>query len=194
MAIDRKRIVNWIAAEIMPHEKSVRAWLRRLKVNQDEIDDLIQEAYCNLAGLERIDHIVCPDRYFFLTARNLLNDKRRRAKVIRFEGLAEMDSLDMTSDDPSPERIISARREWEAVARVIRSLPSRCRRVFELRKVHGMSQKLIAQQLNISESAVENEGVKGMRLILQALRDDTGAESPDWLQVKNDRYRNRSRH
>lgn len=194
MTMDRKTIVNWIAAEIMPHEKSVRAWLRRLKVDRDEIDDLIQEAYCNLAGLEQVDHIVCPDRYFFLTARNLLNDKRRRAKVVRFEGLAEMDSLDMTSDDPSPERIISARREWEAVARVIRSLPSRCRRVFELRKVHGMSQKHIAQQLNISESAVENEGVKGMRLILQALRDDTGAESPEWLQVKNDRYRNRSRH
>ncbi len=194
MGIDRKTIVNWVALEVMPHEKTVRAWLKRLHIDRDEIDDLIQEAYCNLAGLQQIDHIARPDAYFFLTVKNILNDKYRRAKVVRIEGIAELDSLGMASDEPSPERIISARREWEAVARVIRALPSRCRRVFELRKVHGLSQKHIARQLNISESAVENEGVKGMRLILQALREDSGETDSLALQVKNDRYRNRSRH
>jgi RNA polymerase sigma factor (sigma-70 family) len=194
MASDRRTIVNWVALEIMPHEKSVRAWLRRLHVDRDEIDDLIQEAYCNLAGLESVSHIVRPDRYFFLTVKNILNDKYRRAKVVRIEGVAEIESLGTACDEPSPERIISARREWEAVAQVIRALPARCRRVFELRKVHGLSQKHIASQLNISESAVENEGVKGMRLILQALREDTGETDSQGVQVKNDRYRNRSRH
>ena len=40
-----------------PHEADVRAWLRHALVPPDDIDDLIQEAYCKLAGLQAVDHI-----------------------------------------------------------------------------------------------------------------------------------------
>ncbi|MFT4076894.1 MAG: sigma-70 family RNA polymerase sigma factor [Asticcacaulis sp.] len=193
MSIDRKTIVNWVAREVMPHERRIRSWLRRLQIDRDEIDDLIQEAYCNLSGLDHIAYIASPERYFFLTVKNILNDKYRRAKVVRIETMAEMDSLGLACDEPSPEQIISDRREWETVARCIRDLPARCRRIFELRKVHGLSQKHIAKALRISESTVENEGVKGMRLILQALRndDETGASH---TRMKYDAYRNSRRN
>ncbi len=167
--MDRKRIVAWVATEVMPHEGAVRAWLRRSRVASDDIDDLIQEAYCKLVGLENIDQIPRPDSYFFQTVRNLLADKWRRARVIRIDVVTEIDALSVYSDDPSPERITAARREWAMVQSLIRGLPERCRRVIELRKISGLSQREIACQLGVSESVVENEAVKGVRLIMRAL-------------------------
>jgi DNA-directed RNA polymerase specialized sigma24 family protein len=40
-----------------------------------------------------------------------------------------------------------------------------------MRKVEGISQREIAARLGVSESIVENEGARGLRLILKALRD-----------------------
>src|SRR5438105_1861056 len=120
----------------MPHEGAVRAWLVRSRVPRDEIDDLIQEAYCKLVGLENSDQIPRPDAYFFQTVRNLLTDKIRRAKIVRIDTVTEIDALSVYSDEPSPERAALARRELAMVQRLIEALPERCRRVIELRRVH----------------------------------------------------------
>ena len=40
-----------------------------------------------------------------------------------------------------------------------------------MRRFEGLSQREIARRLGVTESVVENEGVKGMRLIMQALRE-----------------------
>jgi RNA polymerase sigma factor (sigma-70 family) len=168
----RRKIVAWVGTHVMPHESAVRAWLRRSHVSADDIDDLIQEAYCKLAGLETIDHVVSADGYFFQIVRNLLLEQMRRSRVVQFETVAEMDGLAAASDAPSPERATGARRELEKVRKLIDALPERCRSIFVLRKIEGVSQREIAERLGVNESTVENDGVKGMRLIMQALRED----------------------
>ena len=85
---------------------------------------------------------------------------------------AEIDALPAFSEVVSPERIAGARQELEQVRRLIAGLPDRCRRIVELRKIDGLSQRDIASRLGVSESIVENDAAKGLRLILQALRDD----------------------
>jgi RNA polymerase sigma factor (sigma-70 family) len=161
---------------VMPHEANVRAWLRHALVPPDDIDDLVQEAYCKLAALQTIDHIDRPDAYFFQIVRNLLNDQLRRARVVRIETIGELTSLSVASEEPSPERVAVATRELERVRGLIGALPERCRQVLELRKLDGLSQRQVARRLGISESVVENEGVKGMRLILSALRSESGID------------------
>lgn len=190
MTSDRKRIVRWVASEIMPHEASVRAWLRRSRVPSEEIDDLIQEAYCKLVGLECVDQIENPDGYFFQTVRNLLADKIRRAKIVRIETVMEIETLGVCSDEPTPESAAASRRELARVQALIMNLPERCRRVFELRKVEGVSQREIARRLGISESAVENEAVKGMRLIIRALQEQGADVRGDRAGLRHDRSRN----
>ncbi len=189
MTPDRKLIVDWVANEIMPHEAGVRAWLRRSRLRPDEIDDLMQEAYAKLVGLKRVDQIESPDGYFFQTVRNLLTDKLRRAKIIRIETVMEIDALSVSSDEPSPEQTAAARRELSRVQALIQALPDRCRRVFELRKVQGVPQREIARLLGISESAVENEAVKGMRLIMRALQEQGAYIRGDRMRKTNDRSR-----
>jgi RNA polymerase sigma-70 factor (ECF subfamily) len=169
---DRAKIVAWVGAQVMPHEAAVRAWLRRSLVSHEDIDDLIQEAYARIAALEEVDHILRPDGYFFQTVRNLLGDHLRRSRIVRIDAATEIDSLSLYDDEPSPERITAARRELARVRELIAALPDRCRRIFELRKIHGLPQREIARLLGVNESAVENDGAKGLRLILKALRDE----------------------
>jgi RNA polymerase sigma factor (sigma-70 family) len=173
---NRRRIVAWVGAHLMPHEPAVRRWLRRSLVSREDVDDLIQEAYCRIASLDAVDHIERPDSYFFQTVRMLLAEQVRRSRIVRIESVTEIDALSIYSDEPSPERITAARRELAKVQTLIEGLPERCRRIFELRKIHGVPQREIAQMLGVTESTVENDGVKGMRLIMQALREGGGLE------------------
>jgi RNA polymerase sigma factor, sigma-70 family len=184
MAESRDRIVAWVGVQIMPHEPVVRRWLRRSMVSREDIDDLIQEAYCRLAGLSDVSHIEKPHAYFMLIVQNLLTDQIRRSRIVRFETVAEMDSLALLADEPSPERITAGRRDLARVRRLIAALPDRCRRIFELRKIHGVSQKDIARTLGVSEATVENEGVKGLRLIMAALREEDGGLRHETLDGK----------
>jgi RNA polymerase sigma-70 factor (ECF subfamily) len=175
MRVDaRERLVTWVSTYVMPHEPKVRNWLRQRLQSPEDIDDLIQEAYAKLAALESIDHIARPETFFFQVVRNLLVDQIRRSRVVRIEAATELDFPSVYTDEPTPERIAGARRELARVGQLIDDLPERCRRVFTLLKVEGLSQKEVAAQLGVSESVVENEGVKGIRRILKAMREETG--------------------
>lgn len=171
----RRKIVLWVGAKVMPHEGDVRLWLRRSRVPQADADDLIQEAYCRMAALSSVEHIDRPDAYFFQIVRNLLNEQIRRSRVVRIEAAAEIESMS-DADDLSPERITAARRELARVQGLIAGLPERCRRIFELRKIHGLPQRDIARMLGVSESVVENDAIKGLRLILQTLRQQEAGQ------------------
>ncbi len=176
MTPERARRVAWVAASIMPHEPAVRAWLARSRFPPDQIDDFVQEAYCKLSAMTSVEHIQRPDSYFFQVIRSLVADKIRQSRIVSIETVTEIDLLPVSSDEPSPERIVSARRELAEVLDLIAALPGRCRRVFELRKIEGVSQREIATRLGITETMVENDVVKGMRIISSALRKGARTE------------------
>jgi RNA polymerase sigma-70 factor (ECF subfamily) len=168
----RRKLVAWVGSHVLPHEPAVRRWLRRSLVSPHDIDDLVQEAYSRIAGLESVDHIDRPEAYFFQVVRMLLAEQVRRSKIVRIESTAEIELLPIGSDDPSPEQIAAARHEWSRMQREIAALPDRCRKIFELRKIHGMPQREIARLLGVSEGTVENDGAKATRLLLKAMRQE----------------------
>ena len=171
MSEARARIVAWLGREILPHEAAVRAWLRRSFATAGDVDDIIQETYCRLAALTHIEHIAEPRGYFFQAARSVALEQIRRARVVRIETVSEIEALDLALEDPSAERIVSGRRELERVRTLIAALPERCRRIFEMRKIEGVSQREIARRLGVSENIVENEAVRGLRAILAAMTE-----------------------
>lgn len=175
----RRRIVAWVAEMVMPHEAKVRARLARFRVNIDDIDDAIQEAYCRLSALRDIDEIDRPDAYFFSTVRNLLIAHIKRRQVVRIELTAEIESLAFPDDQPSPERQVGGRIELDRVRAIVMQLPDRCRKIFEMRKIEGLSQREIARQLGVPEGTVENDAAKGLRMVLAALRSQEAREFPE---------------
>ena len=169
----RCKIAMWVADHVMPHEAGVRAWLVRARVSRDDIDDLIQESYCALAGLDDVDHIDRPDAYFFSTARNLLIRRLRRASVVPIAALAEIESLN--DDRPSPEQEVAGRREYDRARFMIAALSEPCRTVVEMRKVEGRSQRDIARVLGISEGMVEWHVHRGVQAVLKKMRGEDAA-------------------
>ena len=168
----RTQVVAWVASSILPHEPAVRAWLRPRVRSDHDVDDLIQEAYAKLSALSAVDQIARPRSYFFQTVQNLLTDHIRRERIVRIDAVADFDGIDAGDDAPDPERIVGGRREFARVAALIDDLPDRCRQIFRMRKIDGLSQREIAERIGVSESVVENDGVKGLRLIMEALRNE----------------------
>jgi RNA polymerase sigma factor (sigma-70 family) len=192
LTVDRHKLVAWVGSQVLPHEADVRRWLQRTLRVRDEIDDVIQEAYCRLAALGDVSHIDDPRAYFFRVTRNVVLAQMRRARVVRIETMTEIESLDLVADDPSPERVVAARWELARVQRAIASLPERCRRIVELRKLRGVSQREIARMLAVSENTVENEAARGVRLIVEALAEYDGDCGRDREMSVHERTRQRS--
>lgn len=177
MAKNRKVIVAWVSSQVLPHEADVRAWLRNRGVATERIDDVVQEAYCRLAALEDVTHIECGRAYFYKTALNILLEEVRRARIVRIDTASDIELLRVMDDEPTPERIAAGCLELRLVQSVIEGLPAKCRRIFELRRVQGVSQREIANMLGISENVVEAQSVRALKLILKALAQPSG-ESP----------------
>lgn len=163
----------------MPHEGAVRAWLSRSRVLQEDADDMVQEAYCRLAGLEQFEHIERPDAYFFSTVRNLLFRQSARAKVVPLRPVSEME--DAEDPAPSPEREAVGRIDYERMVALIEQLPERRRRVISLRKIEGKAQREIADILGLSENVIEHEIRQGVLDLKRAwergVRDPSGHQS-----------------
>jgi RNA polymerase sigma factor (sigma-70 family) len=163
-------IMDWVGREILPHEPVVRAWLRR-SLGADELEDVIQQCYAQIAALGDVSHIRSGRAYFFTTARNQVLMRMRRARIVRIDTMAELGNYEAVGDDPSPERIVAGRSELARVRRLIDSLPPRCSQIMRLRKIDGLSQKEVAEQLGVPEYVVENDIAKGLKLILQGMAE-----------------------
>jgi len=158
---------EWLARHICPHEPALRRWLTRRPSFRYDIDDVVQEAYAKLATLPSVEHITNPRAYFFRTAFTVLVNETRRAQVVSIDMGAELDRLDLESQDVPPDVEAESRQELRLVAEAIAQLPTKCREAFILRKVHGLSQREAALQLGIAESTVEKHVGRGIRHLAQ---------------------------
>jgi RNA polymerase sigma-70 factor (ECF subfamily) len=174
----RAEIVAFVGGQILPHEADVRAWLRRSGSVPADIDDIVQETYCRLAAMDAVSHIANGRAYFFRTARNIAIEKIRRARIVRIDCVTEIDALNVVDDEPSPERIVAGRRELQRVQSLIEGLPERCRQIFTLRRIHGVSQREVAARLGVTENVVETQAMRGLRLILRALTEANDKDHP----------------
>ena len=160
----RRALAAWVAREIVPHEGRVRAWFARKRLSPEDIDELMQESYCRIAMLDGIDHIASGHAYFFSVARNLLLRRLKRQRIVQFEEICEIESY-RDESSPSPEDQVANRQAYDSVRVLIASLPDRCRKIVELRKIEGWSQKEIAAHFGMTEKAVEKQVWVGVRAV-----------------------------
>ncbi|HCB76843.1 MAG TPA: sigma-70 family RNA polymerase sigma factor [Sphingomonas bacterium] len=165
----------WVARHILPHEAALRAWLRGAFPGCDT-DDLVQESYCRIASVTDLAAIDDPRRYLFQTARNLALSDVRRAKIVRIEAVGSTADLeDALADDRSPERITAGRALLARVEALMDRLPERARRIVWLRRIEGLSQREIAAKLGVTETVVENDVARSLRIVMAGLSEDDRA-------------------
>jgi RNA polymerase sigma factor (sigma-70 family) len=154
---------RWFVEEVQPHENSLRSYLRGVFPSLPDIDDLVQESYARLIRAKEAGRVSYVKAFLFTTARNAALDLFRRRKVVRIDGVANLNDLSVLEDSPDASEAVNKQQELELLSEAVRTLPNRCRQVLTLRLLYAMSHKEIAAQLNISEHTVKAQLAKGMR-------------------------------
>ncbi|TYT26389.1 sigma-70 family RNA polymerase sigma factor [Luteimonas viscosa] len=160
-----KALDDWFIREILVHEAPLMHYLLRSAPRREEASDLRQEVYARVYEAAGKALPQQPKAFLFATARHLLADRARRAKVVSIEPVGDFEPLHVLVDDVSPERWCGGRQVLMRLADAFDRLPDRCREVVWLRRVEHLSQREVAQRLGISEKTVEKHIAKGMRLI-----------------------------
>ncbi|HVN41791.1 MAG TPA: RNA polymerase sigma factor [Steroidobacteraceae bacterium] len=167
---DRASRHAWFKSVILPHESSLRGWLRRSVRSRDvDIDDVVAESLVRAYQYKDFTRIDRGRAFLFTIARHLLIDQARQRSVVSFDFVADLEALAVPDDANSPEVIAVARDELRQLQSVIEALPARCREVFVLRRIDDLSMAEIADRLGLSVSTVEKHLAKAIALVTRGL-------------------------
>ncbi len=154
---------QWFKEQIQPHEAQLRSWLLARFPSLTETDDLVQECYLRLIRARQTGKIENPKGYLFTIAFNAALDFFRRKNIVIIDQVEEMAGLALIEEQANTLEVVSRNEEVAILHEAIRALPTRCRQVFTLRKLYGMSHREIALKLGLSEKTVEEQINRAMR-------------------------------
>ena len=188
---DRAARIAWFKAGVLPHEASLRRFLRRTGAPDMDLDDLVSEALTRTYAAEDGRRITNGRSYLFTIARNLVFDAARRQKIVAFETVADLDALGLVDAQPSAEAVLTTRDELRVLQAAVDRLPPRAREVFLLRRVENLSQRQVGERLNLSVSTAEGHCPTAIAAPTKALHDSaptrSGDAGPAWRSQRQKR-------
>ena len=135
-----------------------------------EVDDLLQDLFVKLST-GKTGPVGNPRAYLYQMANNLLLDRRRgrQRQARRDDSWARSQFGQDLCEDPaaSPERIAIDRNLLAQVEATLREMPERTADILRRYRLEGQSQKVIAEQIGISLSAVEKHLQRAYRVLLE---------------------------
>lgn len=147
------------------HQLALRRFISRIVRRPSDIDDIAQEAFLRAYHAEKNsdNEIEKPKSFLFKIAHNVAITNLTRKSNQMMDYLADIDELSDAMLSPSLVDEAIAQQVVGIHCEAVAALPSKCRRVYLMRKVHGMSHRDIAMQLGISQRTVEKHIGKGAR-------------------------------
>lgn len=101
-------------------------------------------------------------KLLFAIARNVLKNHWRWCALHRIEEATDFAKMDVASAEPGLERQWQARRNLDTLEAAVAALPPKCRTVFLLSRVEGLSNAQVAQRCGISVKMVEKHLAKAI--------------------------------
>ena len=165
---------RWFAQEIQPHEAKLRAWLRNRFPPELDFDDIVQEAFIQAIDAQKKGTLRSPKAFLFGTARNLALVSLRKRKVRGYDTMVQIEDCEVFDDKAGVPEAVAKKQELQILTLAIQSLPDRCRQIFTLRKVYGMTQREIARKLDLSPRTVNAQITIGLHKCAMYVKDYTG--------------------
>lgn len=139
------------------YHRPLLAWLRQRLSVADDADDVAQETFIRLMKYEGANHIVCQKSMLYRVAANAACDQERMSKARRrhLHSTIDVEDDDIPSREPSVEQVIESADSYQQALHAIELLPPKCRQVFLLSRMHGMTYPKIAEHCKISVKMVE---------------------------------------
>jgi len=158
-------------------------FLRRFLRRPQDIEDVVQETYLKAYAAEKITDISHPRAYLFSIAKNIaLGELLKKSSQITGY-IEECKSEIAVLSSATMETELEAQQSVGVYCEAIAQLPEKCRRVFLLRKVHGLKQREIAETLGISLRMVEKHLRVGTLKCRAYVNDE---QREDSLNVENE--------
>ncbi len=131
--------------------------------SKEEADDLTQETFERYSSASGRMLIRNPRAFLYRIAKNLIVDHLRRI-TSKNRVIIQCDNQIETPDlKPSIEQELIVKSEYIQLKKAIGKLPPKCRKVFILRKIEGLSYAQIAENMDISIGAVEKHVIRGLK-------------------------------
>jgi RNA polymerase sigma-70 factor (ECF subfamily) len=156
---------------IRRHHDALLLFLRRRLAVPEDAFDAAQETYLRMLRYEGSRTIESPRSMLFRIAANVAVDQGRAAVTRRAADHLALDDVELASEEPSGERALASEQDLKMLVAAIDGLPPRCRQVFLLSRVDGMTYPQIARHCGISVKMVEKH-VSHALLVCAAKVDD----------------------
>ncbi|MFT3763138.1 MAG: sigma-70 family RNA polymerase sigma factor [Pseudoxanthomonas sp.] len=125
------------------------------QLDRASAEDVAQSLYFKLLRVADEPPIENKRAFLFRMAANLATDHARvqtRLERLRGEVAAW---LDEPSAVPDAQEVAARRQELQRIARAVAGLPAQTRRIFALNRFDGLTQRQIAERLQVSDTTVE---------------------------------------
>ncbi|MBD3835339.1 MAG: sigma-70 family RNA polymerase sigma factor [Brevundimonas sp.] len=164
--VEDDELNRWFCHVVLPHEPVLMRFIHRNWPAGADIVDIRQDVYERV--LTAAQHHGLPSQpraYLLTTARNLMINRARRAKIVSFDLISDLESADWEDLTVEPHRHLAAREDLRRAHDGLERLPPRCREVVRLRKLEGLSTRDVAERLRVSHHTVERQLTLGMRAL-----------------------------
>ena len=169
-----------VSAAFMEHQAFLKRFVARYFSDRQDIEDVVQDAYLRAYAAEASQEIAAPKAYLFRIARNVaLNKLAKKSRQIT-DYLEEASSSAVKDTAPSADQELAAQELLGLYCQAIATLSEKCREVYLLRKVYGLSHKEIASRMSLSVSSVEKYLRQGILICDAFVRKNERPRTPTY--------------
>lgn len=157
-----------VSMTFLRNHRFLKRFLSKFLQTEQDIEDVAQEAFLKAYSAEQDKGVLeQPKAFLFTIAKNLaLNELTRKSRQMT-DYIEDCQPHTSVMSGNSVEGEVLASASLGLYCEAVANLPERCRHVYLLRKVHGLSHKEIASRLGVSHSTVE----KHLRIGALSCRD-----------------------
>jgi RNA polymerase sigma-70 factor (ECF subfamily) len=137
---------------------------------ENEIDDILQEVFVKIwLNRQKIGNAETFNAYIFTITKNeVLNLIRNNLKDQTFKDELYLRTV---AEEYQTQNLIEFDEIKMGIDKIVTSLPEKRQQVFILSRTEGLSNKEIAQQLNISEKTVEDHITHAIKYIKNSMKE-----------------------
>ncbi|MEO7467368.1 MAG: RNA polymerase sigma factor [Sphingobium limneticum] len=162
---DDARLEDWFCREVLPLERSLTHFIQRNWRVADDVIDLRHDVYELAISGARRELPVATRPYLFTIARNHLINQAKRSRIVSFDLVADLESVEREIDLFEAERQLDARDALRRFQAGLEKLSPRVREIVKLRKVEGLNVAETAARLGIGKDAVNHQVMMGMKAL-----------------------------
>lgn len=172
-----------ISEAFVKHESFLKRFLARFLSRPQDIDDVVQDTFLKAFQAEKKQTIQSPKAFLFRVARNtaLTTLTKKSRQIVQY--IESYESIEIANDETSVEEQAIAKQRLGMFCQSALEMTPRCRRVFLMAKVYGLSYKEISAELDMSVSAVEKHVAKGLDICNMYMK--RMERSPEAVSVSN---------